>query len=79
MQLTYFWVNLEQIHLPLGFIDISNVSEMYRVANKSGLKMAREKSVGGNLVLEKIASTAACPCIVLNKKWTIWFSEKFYD
>lgn len=50
MELAYLCVNLEQIHLPLCFIDISKVSEMSRAANKSGLKMAGEKSLGGNLL-----------------------------
>lgn len=53
MEFAYFYVNLEQIHLPL-FTDTSEVTEMYRVANKCGLKMAREKLVGGNLLLGKI-------------------------
>jgi len=48
-----FCVNLAQIHLPLCFTNISKVSEVCRVANKSGLQMPREKLVGGKLLLEK--------------------------
>lgn len=56
MERAYFYVNLQQIYLLLGFTD-NWVSETYEVANGYCLKTATEKLAGMYLLPEKVAQS----------------------